>query len=224
MERLRQALDPAADAARTRLVIAAQSYGVKSTMTFEQPNGRLASAMAYAALIHGTQKRKGGTIPYISHLMSVSALVMEYGGDEDLAIAGLLHDALEDCGPEHEKIIRTNYGDRVAKIVAACTDGVADEHGKKPEWRPRKEAYLTHLRTENEGTLLVSACDKLHNARAIVADYRAGHDVFSRFKAGRDGTRWYYSELLKVFAQKLGAEAPVVKELSVSVAAINAFS
>jgi (p)ppGpp synthase/HD superfamily hydrolase len=109
-------------------------------MAFEQPNGRLASAMAYAALIHGTQKRKGATIPYISHLMSVSVLVMEFGGDEDLAIAGLLHDALEDCGLEHEKAIRTTYGDRVADIVAACTDGVANAHGQKPEWRPRKEA------------------------------------------------------------------------------------
>ena len=89
----------------------------------ERPNGRLASAMAYAALIHGTQTRKGTAIPYISHLMSVSALVMEFGGDEDQAIAGLLHDSLEDCGAEHEKVIRANYGNRVADNRALSTLG-----------------------------------------------------------------------------------------------------
>lgn len=191
-------------------------------MSFEQPNGRLASAMAYAALIHGAQKRKGTAIPYVSHLMSVSALVMEFGGDEDQAIAGLLHDALEDCGTEHEKVIRTNYGDRVANIVQACTDGIADAHGEKPDWWGRKSAYLAHLLSAGDETLLVSACDKLHNARAIAADLRAGHDVFSRFKAGREGTQWYYAELLKLFADRLGADAAIVKELAVPVAAIAA--
>ena len=116
-------------------------------MNFQQPNGRLASAMSYAALIHGTQKRKGTTIPYVSHLMSVSALVMEYGGDEDLAIAGLLHDALEDCGAEHEKVIRDNWGERVAKIVHDCTDGVPDATGEKANWHDRKKTYLERLRS-----------------------------------------------------------------------------
>jgi GTP pyrophosphokinase len=186
-------------------------------MTIEQPNGRLASAMSYAALIHGSQKRKGTTIPYVSHLMSVSALVMEFGGDEDLAIAGLLHDALEDCGAEHEKVIRDNWGERVARIVRDCTDGVPNATGEKANWHDRKKAYLEHLRAVDSDTLLVSACDKLHNARAIVADLRAGHDVFSRFKAGREGTLWYYGELVKVFQNRSGPEAPVVKELSIAV-------
>jgi GTP pyrophosphokinase len=180
----------------------------------ETPNGRLASAMTYAALIHGTQKRKGTSIPYISHLMSVSALVMEFGGDEDQAIAGLLHDALEDCGAEHEKVIRENYGARVAAIVRACTDGVADASGRKADWRLRKEDYLRHLGEADADALLVSVCDKLHNARAILADLRAGRDVFRRFTAGREGTLWYYRELARVFTARLGQEHPVVRELA----------
>jgi (p)ppGpp synthase/HD superfamily hydrolase len=186
-------------------------------MNSQQTNGRLASAMSYAALIHGTQKRKGTAIPYVSHLMSVSALVMEYGGDEDQAIAGLLHDALEDCGAQHERVIRENWGGRVATIVRDCTDGVPDEKGEKANWHDRKKAYLEHLRSVDGDTLLVSACDKLHNARAIVADLRAGNYVFSRFKAGRDGTLWYYAELVKVFSSLSGAHVPVVRELSLAV-------
>jgi GTP pyrophosphokinase len=180
-------------------------------------NSRLASAMTYAALIHGTQKRKGTSIPYVSHLMSVSALVMEYGGDEDQAIAGLLHDSLEDVGAEHEAVIRTNWGDRVADIVKNCTDGVADAKGEKADWHTRKRAYIAHLKHVGADTLLVSACDKLHNARAIVADLRAGNDVFSRFKAGREGTQWYYRELVAAFTERLGRDAPVVKELAAAV-------
>jgi (p)ppGpp synthase/HD superfamily hydrolase len=186
-------------------------------MSFEQTNGRLASAMSYAALIHGSQKRKGTAIPYVSHLMSVSALVMEYGGDEDQAIAGLLHDALEDCGAQHERVIQETWGERVATIVRDCTDGVPDATGAKSDWHKRKREYLEHLRSAGVDTLLVSACDKLHNARAIVADLRVGIDVFSRFKAGRAGTLWYYAELVKVFSSRAGAHVPVVRELSLVV-------
>jgi (p)ppGpp synthase/HD superfamily hydrolase len=193
-------------------------------MHTEQPNGRLASAMAYAALIHGTQKRKGTSIPYVSHLMSVSALVMEFGGDEDQAIAGMLHDSLEDCGAEHEKIIRTNYGDRVADIVRACTDGVPDASGRKSDWRQRKERYIEHLRGTGEAGLLVSACDKLHNARAILADLRAGHEVFARFTAGKEGTLWYYRELVAAFSDRPGRDAPVVRELAAAVSAMRSES
>jgi (p)ppGpp synthase/HD superfamily hydrolase len=187
----------------------------------EQPNGRLASAMAYAALIHGTQKRKGTNIPYVSHLMSVSALVMEFDGDEDQAIAGMLHDALEDVGYEHEKIIRTNYGDRVAEIVRACTDGRPGQKRDATDWRERKESYLDHLARTRTDALLVSACDKLHNARAIVADLRAGRDVFRLFNGGRDQTLWYYGSLVRVFEQRLGAREPLVKELKAAVEAMH---
>jgi (p)ppGpp synthase/HD superfamily hydrolase len=187
----------------------------------DQTNGRLASAMSYAALIHGTQNRKGTTIPYISHLMSVSALVMEFGGDEDQAIAGLLHDALEDCGPEHEKAIRANWGSRVAKIVQDCTDGVPDADGKKADWHTRKRIYLEHLLSVDIDSLLVSACDKLHNARSIVSDIRAGHDVFARFNAGRDGTLWYYQSLAEAISSRLGKSAPIARELTSAVACMN---
>ena len=184
---------------------------------------RFASALAYAALIHAKQRRKSTTIPYVSHVMSVSALVMEYDGDEDQAIAGLFHDALEDCGAWHETVIRENWGDRVADIVCACTDGVPDAQGKKEAWRPRKECYLAHLREVGDDALLVSACDKLHNARAIAADLRAGHDVFARFNkdAGRDGTLWYYHELECVFRERLGETHPLFREFATAVAVMS---
>ena len=189
-----------------------------------QTNGRLAAAMSYAALIHGTQRRKGTAIPYVSHLMSVSALVMEFGGDEDQAVAGLLHDALEDCGPEHEKVIHANWGSRVAKIVQGCTDGIPDANGKKADWHTRKRKYLEHFLSVENDTLLVSACDKLHNARAIVSDLRAGHDVFARFNAGRDGTLWYYQSLAKTISSRLGQTAPLARELTSAVTYMSELS
>jgi hypothetical protein len=103
--------------------------------------------------------------------------------------------------------------------VRDCTGGVPDEAGKKGEWRQRKETHLDHLRTVDRASLLVSACDKLHNARAIVADLRAGHDVFSRFKAGREGTLWYYRELVRAFEFRFSPLAPVSRELSLAVEA-----
>ncbi len=130
----------------------------------------------------------------------VCALVLEYGGDDDQAIAGLLHDVIEDCGEQHRAVVRATFGDRVADIVEGCTDGVPDSEGVKAPWRQRKAAYLAHLRDAPPDTLLVSACDKLHNARAIAADVRSiGDEVFTRFKAGREGTLWYYGALLDVF-------------------------
>jgi (p)ppGpp synthase/HD superfamily hydrolase len=152
-----------------------------------EPMTKLADAFAYTARIHATQVRKGTTIPYLSHLMSVSALVLEHGGDEELAIAGLLHDAIEDVGAEQEPIILERYGARVAHIVRACTD-----------------AYLAHLETADPDVLLVSCADKLHNARAILSDLRTdGPAVFNRFTAGQDGTLWYYKALAEVFLQRL---------------------
>lgn len=165
---------------------------------------RLANAFAYAAEIHAGQVRKGTDIAYISHLMSVSALVIEHGGDTDQAIAGLLHDSLEDCGPEHGPIILERFGDRVYRIVLACTDGVPDANGQKGDWHQRKQDYLTHLEMADKDILLVSAADKLHNARSIVSDLQAiGVEVFTRFKAGREDTLWYYDALASLFAARL---------------------
>ena len=138
---------------------------------------RFTEAVDYARHAHATQYRKGTQIPYLYHLLGVASLVLEHGGDEDQAIAGLLHDVLEDCGSEHEDPIRARFGAKVIEIVLACTDGsvedkaAAEAAGSKLEnWRRRKLAYLTQLRSKPDHTLLVSGCDKLHNARAILGD------------------------------------------------------
>lgn len=160
---------------------------------------RYADALQYAWKLHDGQLRKGTQIPYFSHVMSVSAIALEHGANEDEAIAALLHDAVEDCGglPTLE-LIRSKYGASVADIVEGCTDA---EVTPKPPWRERKEAYIAHLATASPSVRLVSASDKLHNARAIVADLQVlGPSLWSRFNAGRDGSLWYYRSLVGAFA------------------------
>ena len=168
------------------------------------PGERLAEALAFAIQKHGPQVRKGTAIPYVTHLMAVSALVGESGGSEDEMIAGLLHDAVEDAGgaPVLEEI-RARFGRAVAAIVAGCTDddsGGGFDGGKAP-WLERKRAYLAHLLAAPLPVLRVSCADKLHNARAIQRDLRDhGPAVFKRFKADREGTLWYYRSLARLFA------------------------
>jgi (p)ppGpp synthase/HD superfamily hydrolase len=159
---------------------------------------RFMRAFAFAAEKHAGQVRKASTIPYVAHLMGAASLVLEAGGDEDQAIAALLHDVVEDCGGVPMlKEIRKRFGARVAKIVDGCTDAYTEP---KPPWRQRKEEYLRHLKDADEDTRLVSAADKLNNARSIVADYRAvGDGVWDRFKGGREGTLWYYRALVDEF-------------------------
>jgi (p)ppGpp synthase/HD superfamily hydrolase len=130
--------------------------------------------------------------------MGVASLVLEAGGDEDLAIAALLHDVVEDCGGAPMlKEVRRRFGVRVAKVVDGCTDADTDP---KPPWRERKETYIRHLKKADTGTRLVSAADKLNNVRSIVSDYRAiGESVWSRFNGGREGTLWYYRTLRDEF-------------------------
>jgi (p)ppGpp synthase/HD superfamily hydrolase len=155
---------------------------------------RFHDAFLFAAEKHRSQTRKQTGIPYMAHLMSVAALVLEAGGDEDLAIAALLHDVVEDCGgkPILEEV-RHRFGERVAHVVAGCTD--ADTY-PKPPWRERKEAYLQHLRHAHPDVRLVAAADKLHNAREILKDYRVGGEpLWQRFKGKREGTLWYYRAL-----------------------------
>jgi len=171
---------------------------------------RLSQAAAYAMSIHADQQRKGANTPYIAHLLAVASLVLEHGGDEDQAIAGLLHDAIEDCGAGQEAAITERFGLRVARIVRACTDA---DTLPKPPWRTRKEAYLRHLETAAADALLVSCCDKLHNARAIVTDLRThGETVFERFKAGKSGTLWYYGALADAFLRLL--PGPLSRDLA----------
>ena len=175
---------------------------------------RFIRAFQFAGEKHAGQTRKASTIPYIAHLMGVASLVLEAGGDEDLAVAALLHDVVEDCGgaPMLEEV-RRRFGARVAKVVDGCTD--ADTY-PKPPWRDRKEKYLRHLKTADADTRLVSAADKLNNVRSILGDYRElGESVWSRFNGGRDGTLWYYRALLEEF---LRAEPNrVVRELDLAV-------
>jgi (p)ppGpp synthase/HD superfamily hydrolase len=159
---------------------------------------RFLRAFEFAAQKHAKQTRKASTIPYIAHLMGVASLVLEAGGDEDLAIAALLHDVVEDCGGAPMlKEIRRSFGARVAKIVDGCTDADTDP---KPAWRERKEKYIARLKKEDAETRLVSAADKLNNVRSILSDYRAvGESVWSRFAGRRDGTLWYYRTLRDEF-------------------------
>jgi GTP pyrophosphokinase len=172
---------------------------------------RLAEAAAFAMRIHATQTRKGSEAPYISHLLGVAGLVLEHGGNEEQAIAGLLHDAIEDQGAHQEAVIAQKFGARVAAIVRGCTDA---DTIPKPPWRARKEAYIAHLEEAATDVLLVSCADKLHNARAICTDLRAeGLAVFDRFKAGLDGTIWYYEAVAAVFRRRLpGALAAELDE------------
>lgn len=164
---------------------------------------RYARGVRFAAAAHAGQVRKGTAIPYITHPLAVSALVLEFGGDEDQAVAGLLHDVVEDCDVSLETLA-DRFGVRVAAIVEGCTDGAPDEHGRKAPWLERKERYIRNLELESPDTLLVSACDKLHNARSIVSDIRfVGSSVFDRFTATREQTIWYYRRLAGVFCQRL---------------------
>jgi len=155
---------------------------------------RFALALQFANEIHGTQQRKGLGAPYISHLMAVSASVLEYGGSETEAIAALLHDSAEDCGglPMLDTV-RVMFGDVVADIVEACTDTMEEP---KPAWHPRKEAYVAHLASASPSVKLVAGCDKLHNLQATLRDLRAGQpaDYWARFTAEADSQSWYYGE------------------------------
>ena len=173
---------------------------------------RIAQALALAVEAHDGQKRKGTQIPYIAHPMGVASIALEHGADEDQAMAALLHDAVEDGGPEFAHRIREKFGNHVADIVLGCTDGVPDASGKKEAWKPRKERYIAHLEEASDDVLLVSGSDKLHNARAIVEDLlRIGPLVFERFTASKDETLWYYESLSKVFSRR---DTPVAKALS----------
>jgi len=175
---------------------------------------RFTQAVDYAREAHASQTRKGTSIPYIAHLLGVASLVLDYGGDEDQ-------------GAHHEPLIRMQFGDRVADVVLACTDGTlegklaaATPEAKRADWTRRKEHYLAHLADVPDDVLLVSGCDKLHNARAIVSDLRQiGHAVFARFTGKRAGTLWYYREITRVFADR---HAPMAAALAATVAAMGA--
>lgn len=172
--------------------------------------GRFEDAFRYAAEAHAGQRRKGTDTPYIAHLMAVTALVLEDGGDEDEAIAALLHDAVEDQGGrERLDDIRARFGERVARIVEGCTDSFTTP---KPPWFERKQQYVEHARHASADVARVSAADKVQNAGAILRDYRASGDkVWKRFNASREQILWYYRALVDAFAEAGGGR--LVREL-----------
>ncbi len=171
---------------------------------------RFNEAFEYAAEVHGTDTRKGTDIPYLAHLLGVTSIALEHGADEDEAIAALLHDAIEDGGgPPIREAIHRRFGNRVVEIVNGCTDTDADP---KPPWRERKEQYIAHIPNASASVRLVSAADKLHNVRATLRDYRDLRDkLWGRFTGGKDGTLWYYRELLNAF--KVAGSSPLIEEL-----------
>lgn len=180
---------------------------------------RFGAALMFAERSHRQQTRKGSGIPYIAHLLAVTALVLEYGGTEDQAIAALLHDAVEDQGGlEMAEEIRHRFGDAVAAIVCACTDSVVTP---KPPWRARKEAYLAGIPAKPSAAILVILADKTHNATAIAEDRRVvGAAIWDRFTGGRTGTLWYYRALADALAAR--APGPLADRLQRVVAELEA--
>jgi len=185
---------------------------------------RLSDAFDYARALHENQPRKGTTVPYIGHLLAVTALVIEHGGDEDQAMAALLHDAIEDQGRggRTRDEIEAKFGQRVVRIVEGWTDA---DTTPKPPWRARKEAYLAHLGDAPIEVRRVAAADKLDNARAILADYRRlGELLWKRFNATRDDQLWYYRSIVTALRRGEGAGAitDLVDELDEVVQALEA--
>lgn len=177
---------------------------------------RLAEAFAYAERIHRGQTRKKTLTPALSHLMAVASLVLENGGDEEEAMAALLHDGPEDCAGERTlREIRELFGDRVAHIVEGCTDSMKQP---KPPWQDRKSAYIDHLHQADASVLLVSLADKVHNARSLVVEYRSvGETLWQRFSATRDQSLWYYTSLMQVFEEvQPDRGAVLVRELALA--------
>jgi (p)ppGpp synthase/HD superfamily hydrolase len=172
---------------------------------------RYDGAVQYVLELHQNQFRKGTRIPYVAHLLSVSALVLEDGGDEDEAIAALLHDAIEDQGGDQARQeIRRRFGERILAIVEGCTDA---ETIPKPPWLERKQRYIAHVANAPLPIRRVSLADKVHNARAILWDYRQrGDELWFRFNGGQPGTVWYYRELARVFAAT--TPGPLSEELT----------
>ena len=182
---------------------------------------RFIAALDYAARLHARQIRKRTERPYIGHLLGVTSIVIEYGGDEEMAIAALLHDAVEDQGGlPRLREIRRKFGKRVAHIVDGCTDAYLEP---KPPWLERKRAYIERVAKESPDVRLVSAADKLSNARETLHELRVhGDGVFERFAGKKEGTQWYYRALIKVF--RATGTNPLVDELDRVVSQLEAIA
>lgn len=190
-----------------------------------QLTARFSQALDVARTLHASDVRKGTAIPYLSHVMAVASIVLEHGGDEDQAIAALLHDAGEDHGGELRlRAIEAEFGAPVASIVRSCSDDLPDQGASKRDWWTRKLEYLEHLSCADRRVALVSAADKLHNARSILTDHRThGGALWVRFNkdAGREGSLWYYRSLASTFDMLLASAAPALaRELCATVEGI----
>lgn len=173
----------------------------------------LARATDFALTIHADQTRKGSGAPYISHLLGVTSLILEYGGDEEQAIAGLLHDAIEDQGAHQDAEIAKRFGANVAALVRACSD---TDVTPKPPWRDRKVAFIDSLPTTSPRALLIVIADRLHNVRSLITDLRfVGSSIFDRFNGGMAGTLWYYQAISDALSAL--APGPASAELAAAV-------
>lgn len=175
---------------------------------------RFSEALTLAERLHRAQRRKGGEIPYVSHLLAVTALVLEHGGTQDEAIAALLHDAVEDQGgPATRAAIAARFGEHMARVVDECSD--TDEL-PKPPWRSRKEHHLRAIAGGSASARLIMAADKLHNAQSMLRDHRRlGSALWERFTAGREGTLWYYRGVIEALRQ--AGDVRLIDELAEAV-------
>jgi (p)ppGpp synthase/HD superfamily hydrolase len=166
----------------------------------------LDEALLLAIKAHKGQKRKGTSIPYIAHPLAVTAIALEYGADDEQAVAAMLHDVIEDGGMHYAMVINTYFGDRVFNMVSTLTNT------GKGTWKENKVTYLNHLREASDDALLVAGADKLHNARSILADQQAlGDEAFGKFKAGKADVLWYYVSLAGIFTTR---DVPMAAEFN----------
>jgi len=168
---------------------------------------RFEQALVFAGRVHADQRRKGNDVPYVAHLLAVCAIVLEHGGDEDQAIAALLHDAAEDQGGVAMlDQIGDRFGRRVRHIVEQMSDALVAPGEAKPPWRDRKAAFIDRMRSADADVLLIALADKVHNSATLLGDlHRDGNAAFDKFNGKKDGTLWYYRTLLDVFG---AADAP----------------
>ncbi len=181
---------------------------------------RFSTALAYANDLHRYQRRKGSSVPYVSHLLSVTALVMEAGGSEDECIAALLHDAVEDQGGESTADeIRLRFGGEVARIVGACSE----DKSAGRTWIERKRSAVSKVAGTDASVRLVLTADKLHNIRSVIAEHaKIGEVIWWRFGGGREGTLWYYRAMAEAIGEAGGSE--LVRELRAAVEKLEALA
>ena len=185
---------------------------------------RFIEAVKLAVYLHRDQVRKGNNVPYVSHLLRVAGLVLEFGADEDTAIAAMLHDAVEDQGglPTAQRI-REQFGERVERFVLGCSDSTTESGQPKRPWRERKETMIAVIKDLDLETRLIIACDKLDNLRSLVCEYpKVGPEFWKRFSGGREGTLWYYRRMIDALRDAGGC--PLLEELEFTLARLKQWS